>query len=109
MKLFLSLAEVQTLVRNAYALPIDAEIVISKRARKVTPESFTNFVAQHGQTMETEKIAAIKALRVIVPGLGLYGAKCAVENFDLVSNFVKANKAWPNVHKMDGTFIYSKS
>lgn len=107
MKIVLSKDEMEILIRNHYALPSETMVEISKpkKIRKTIPKEYIQFRDRFNDTMNlNEKIAAIKALREIVPDLGLYGAKCAVESFDRVTEYVLANKAWPQVN--DRCFVY---
>lgn len=103
MKITLSMDEITTLVRAQYNAP-DAEVCVTKKRIRNFPTGFPAFEAEFGTSMTTHnKIAAIKRLREIVPGLGLAGAKYAVENWNPISNYVSKHKRWPAIGG-DGCF-----
>jgi ribosomal protein L7/L12 len=98
MKLTISISEVKALVSKTLNLPADVMIDIVDvdtgdfdRARAILQE-----VGPKAKD-PSKKIAAIKQLRTLVPGLGLIDAKFIVENWDKVANFIYDFKRLPRV------------
>ena len=109
MKITLSIAEITALVCNRYNLPADTEVEIKRPghsrkyafvARDIISRMVDGYSGQpvfvNGTIPGDKKISAIKALRTILPGLGLADAKTAVENWNQFIDYVESNGLPPN-------------
>jgi len=104
MKLTLTYAEVEKMIRNRYDIsPSDTLIIQRKPAESKNPEhqKALNLVKtiKKYKYLDVEKIAAIKKFRELT-GENLYNSKWAIENFDQITTFVRNFKRIPT---MNGT------
>lgn len=111
MKITLTLAEITTLVCNRFQLPPDTEVEIKRPvprsknkeiAQRIIDGMIDSFTRQSllyfGQIPPENKIAAIKALRTVVPGLGIADAKKAVEDWERFIAYVLTNGLPPTAN-----------
>jgi ribosomal protein L7/L12 len=130
MKFTLTHKEAVKLIKVSFDLSDDIEVVIGrpnskaeKKATKLEQDRIQTAVDDEKQKaydkavniVDTifrfdykgqQKIAAIKELRNLVPGMGLSQAKWVVENFGKICDFIEDNRRFPVVNDMFGSYDY---
>lgn len=106
MKLTVSTNEVITLIRKTYNLPAEMEVVFIdtgstdlEHANGIL-QSMRQFMSSPDSTVvnPAQKIASIKHLRTLIPGMGLAEAKWMSENWTEVTAFVKNYRMFPKIY-----------